>query len=61
MAVSWTVSCSCGWVALAETLNEATALVEVHAEQRKRITRHTITIMDPRKPSRGGAHPQAVP
>jgi hypothetical protein len=61
MAVSWTVSCSCGWVAVAKTINEAAALVEAHAEQRKGITPHAITIMDKqkrgprRRPFSGGA------
>jgi len=44
MAVSWAVSCSCGWVAVAETLNEAAELVEAHAQGVKEITRHAITI-----------------
>jgi hypothetical protein len=55
MAVPWAVACSCGWVAVAETIHEAAALVEAHAEQRKEITSHAITIrggMDPKKRGR---------
>lgn len=51
MAVPWAVSCSCGWVAVAETLNEAVALVEAHAEQRAEPDLHMLTIrgaLDPR-------------
>jgi hypothetical protein len=44
MAAPWAVSCSCGWVAVAETLNEAAELVEAHAQGVKEITRHAITI-----------------
>jgi hypothetical protein len=44
MTAPWAVSCSCGWVAVAETLNEAAELVEVHAEGVKEITRHAIMI-----------------
>ncbi len=44
MAAPWAVSCSCGWVAVAETLDEASALVEVHAEQATRSTSHAVTI-----------------
>ena len=44
MAVPWVVSCSCGWVAVAETINEAVALVEAHADRREEPTLHAITI-----------------
>jgi len=44
MASPWAVSCSCGWVAVAETLDEAGALIEVHAGQATRSTKHAITI-----------------
>jgi hypothetical protein len=44
MAGSWAASCSCGWVAVAETLDEAGALVEAHAEQVTKNTTHAITI-----------------
>ena len=44
MAAPWVVSCSCGWVAVAETLNEAVALVEAHADRREEPTLHVITI-----------------
>jgi hypothetical protein len=44
MAGSWAASCSCGWVAVAETLDEAGALVEAHAEQATKRTPHSITI-----------------
>jgi hypothetical protein len=44
MAGSWAASCSCGWVAVAETLDEAGALVEAHAEQATKRTPHTIMI-----------------
>ena len=52
MAAPWAVSCSCGWMAVAETINEAVALVEAHADQRHVIATHAITIrgtMDPLK------------
>lgn len=63
MAASWALSCSCGWVAVAETLSEAVALVEAHADRREEPTLHAITIrgsMGPepradRRPSRGNA------
>jgi hypothetical protein len=50
-------------VAVAETLNEAVALVEAHADRREEPTLHAITIrgsMDPksgddRRPSPGNA------
>ena len=44
MAAPWAVSCSCGWVAVAETLNEAVALVEAHADGRTEPPPHAITI-----------------
>jgi hypothetical protein len=44
MAAPWPVHCFCGWVAVAETLNEAAELVEAHAQGVKEITRHAITI-----------------
>ena len=44
MAAPWAVSCSCWWVAVAETLNEAVALVEAHAERRAEPTLHVMTI-----------------
>lgn len=44
MASPWAVSCSCGWVAVAETLDEAGALIEVHAGQATTRTKHAITI-----------------
>jgi len=44
MAGSWAASCSCGWVAVAETLDEAGALVEAHSEQIIKGTPHAITI-----------------
>ena len=44
MASPWAVSCSCGWVAVAETLDEAGALIEVHAGQVTMSTKHAITI-----------------
>jgi hypothetical protein len=44
MTAPWAVSCSCGWVAVAETLNEAAELVEAHAQGVKEITGHAITI-----------------
>jgi hypothetical protein len=44
MASPWAVSCSCGWVAVAETLDETGALVEVHAGHATRSTTHAITI-----------------
>jgi hypothetical protein len=63
MAVPRVVSCSCGWVAVAETLNEAVALVEAHADRREEPTLHAITIRgsmgpkprDDRRPSTGNA------
>jgi hypothetical protein len=63
MAVPWVVSCSCGWVAVAETINEAVALVEAHADRREEPTLHVITIRgamtprprDDRRPSPGSA------
>ena len=63
MATPWAVSCSCGWVAVAETINEAVALVEAHADRREEPTLHAFTIrgsMDPkprddRRPSTGNA------
>ena len=60
MAAPWVVSCSCGWVAVAETLNEAVALVEAHADRREEPTLHVITIrgaMNPEAPRR----PPAIP
>jgi hypothetical protein len=50
---SWAMSCSCGWVAVAETMNEAVVLVEAHAGRRTEATEHFITIgaaADPQKP-----------
>ena len=44
MATPWAVSCSCGWVAVAETINEAVALVEAHADRREEPTPHAFTI-----------------
>ena len=44
MAAPWALSCSCGWVAVAETLNEAVALVEAHADRREEAALHVITI-----------------
>jgi hypothetical protein len=44
MGGSWAASCSCGWVAVAETLDEAGALVEAQAEQVTKNTTHAITI-----------------
>jgi hypothetical protein len=44
MALPWAISCSYGWVAVAETLDEAGALVKVHAGQATRSTQHVITI-----------------
>jgi hypothetical protein len=63
MAAPWAVSCSCRWVAVAETLNEAVALVEAHAERRAEPTLHAITIRgsmgpkprDERRPAPGNA------
>jgi len=58
MAARWAVSCSCRWVAVAETIIEAAALVEAHANRRKEPAAHTITIrgvVDPQK--RGGRPP----
>jgi hypothetical protein len=44
MAAPWTASCSCGWLAVVGTLDEAGALVETHAEQATKRTPHSITI-----------------
>ena len=63
MAAPWVVSCSCGWVAVAETINEAVALVEAHADRREEPTLHIITIRgamtprprDDRRPFPGSA------
>jgi hypothetical protein len=45
MASPWAVSCSCGWVAVAETLDEAGALIEVHAGQATMSTKRATTIL----------------
>ena len=64
MAAPWAVSCSCGWVAVAETIDEAVALVEAHAgRRREEPTPHVIAIRgslgpqprDERRPSPGNA------
>jgi hypothetical protein len=44
MGAPWAVTCSCGWVAVAETWNEAVALVETHSQQRQALTAHTVAI-----------------
>jgi hypothetical protein len=63
LAAPWAVSCSCKWVAVAETFNEAVALVEAHADRREKPSLHVITIrgaLNPRprdddRPSPGNA------
>jgi hypothetical protein len=55
MAAPWVVSCACGWVAVAETINGVVALVEAHAERRHVVIPYAITIrgtMDPLKRGR---------
>ena len=47
MAARWAVSCSCGWVTVAETIIETAALVEAHANRCGEPSEHLITIRGP--------------
>jgi hypothetical protein len=57
MAAPWAVSCSCGWVAVAETIIEAAALVEAHANRREEPSEHLITIRGVVDPQKSGQRP----
>jgi hypothetical protein len=64
MVARWAVSCSCGWVAIAETILEAAALVEAHAHRCGEPSEHLITIrgaVDPQKPGRRSPSPRSAP
>lgn len=64
MAARWAMSCSCGWVAIAETILEAAALVEAHAHRCEEPSEHLITIrgaVDPQKPGLRLPSPRNAP
>ena len=64
MAARWAVSCSCGWVAVAETIIEAAALVEAHAHRCEEPSEHLITIrgaVDRQKPGQRPPSPRSAP
>ena len=64
MAARWAVSCSCGWVTVAETIVEAAALVEAHANRCVEPSEHLIAIrgaVDPQKPGPRPPSPGSAP